>query len=52
MSIEGIDNFFENNYFDLLPGQKVTVKVFTALPLSQFSNQLKITSLVGGYSKG
>ena len=52
MSIEGIGNFFENNYFDLLPGQKVTVKVFTTLPLSEFSNQLKITSLVEGYYKG
>ncbi len=49
MSLKGIDNFFENNYFDLLPGKPVTVKVYTKLPQPAFEEQLKIASLVDGY---
>ncbi len=49
MSIEGIDNFFENNYFDILPGKTVTVKVTTSLSQSEFEKQLKVVSLRDGY---
>ncbi len=49
MSVDGIDHFFENNYFDLLPGRAATVKVITKLPQQDFENQLKIVSLVDGY---
>lgn len=45
MSIDGIDNFFEDNYFDILPGKSVTTKVATALSLSDFQKQFKIQSL-------
>lgn len=44
LSVEGIDNFFENNYFDVLPGQEVKVKVKTKLSQSEFEKQLKVTS--------
>ena len=49
MSINGIDNFFENNYFDILPGQAVTTKVQTKLSQAEFEKQLKIISLVDAY---
>lgn len=44
MSVDGINNFFENNYFDILPGQTLTVNVQTSLSLSEFRKQLKISS--------
>ncbi|NDW17617.1 glycoside hydrolase family 2 protein [Dysgonomonas sp. 216] len=49
MSIEGIDNFFENNYFDLLPSQSVTVMVTSTLPENEFNKQLKVISLSDAY---
>lgn len=49
MSIEGIDNFFGNNYFDILPGQTESVKVKTSLSRAEFEKQLKIVSLKDGY---
>ncbi len=45
MSIDGIDNFFENNYFDILPGETITTKVTTKLSEKDFRTQLKIRSL-------
>jgi beta-mannosidase len=45
LSINGIDNFFENNYFDILPGETVCVKVKTNCTQMEFEKQLKITSL-------
>ena len=50
MSLSGIDNFFEDNYFDLLPGKEVTVNVKTDLSLSVFKDQLKVISLVDSYN--
>ncbi|KAA6303578.1 MAG: Exo-beta-D-glucosaminidase [Candidatus Ordinivivax streblomastigis] len=44
LSIDGIDHFFEDNYFDLLPGKEVIVKVSTALSRKEFEKQLKIRS--------
>lgn len=49
MSLKGIENFFENNYFDILPGETVTVKVNTNISLSDFNDQLKIVSLIDGF---
>lgn len=45
MSINGIDNFFENNYFDILPGETVTTKVRCNISQDEFKKQLKITTL-------
>lgn len=50
LSIEGIDNFFENNYFDLLPGKTYRVKVQTSLSQPEFEKQLKIISLTDAYA--
>lgn len=49
MKIKGIDNFFSDNYFDLLPGQKRTVHVTTSKDLATFSHELEITTLGDGY---
>lgn len=49
MSIDGIDNFFSDNYFDLLPGDPVTVHVITKLDKNTFDNQLKIVSIADAY---
>lgn len=46
LSVDGIDNFFEDNYFDILPGQEVKVKVRTGLSQQEFEKQLKITSFI------
>ncbi|MFR1236233.1 MAG: beta-mannosidase [Barnesiella sp.] len=51
MSIDGICNFFEDNYFDILPGESRMVKVNTALTEKEFKEQLKIVSL-GDYYGG
>ena len=51
MSIDGIRNFFEDNYFDILPGESRMVKVNTALTEKEFKEQLKIVSL-GDYYGG
>lgn len=45
LSIDGVDNFFENNYFDILPGETVKVNVTTSIPLDEFTKQLKVVSL-------
>ncbi|MGL5272513.1 MAG: glycoside hydrolase family 2 protein, partial [Phocaeicola sp.] len=49
MSLPGIDNFFEDNYFDLLPGKSVKVRVKSNLSLSLFKSQLKVISLFDSY---
>ncbi|MDR1341794.1 MAG: glycoside hydrolase family 2 protein [Prevotellaceae bacterium] len=46
LSLSGIDNFFEDNYFDILPGQTVRVLVKTSLPEAEFSRQLKVRTIV------
>lgn len=51
ISLEGIDNFFENNYFNLLPQKPFKVKVQTKLAQAEFEKQLKVVSLVDGYSQ-
>ena len=44
MSIDGIENFFDNNYFDILPGQELKVNVRASLSLNKFQKQLRISS--------
>ena len=47
LSIEDYNNFFEDNYFDLLPGTSRTVKVKTDLSVDEFKKQLKVMHLGG-----
>lgn len=49
LSIDGIDNFFSDNYFDLLPGEPVTIHVTTSLDKASFDKQLKSESLADAY---
>ncbi|WP_102408626.1 beta-mannosidase [Parabacteroides bouchesdurhonensis] len=49
LSIDGIDNFFSDNYFDLLPGEPVTIHVTTKLDKETFDKQLKNESLADAY---
>lgn len=45
MSIDDVDNFFEDNFFDILPNQTVKTTVKTTLSQTEFEKQLNITSL-------
>lgn len=49
VSIDGIDNFFSDNYFDLLPGEKNTIHVTTSLDKATFAKQLKVQSICDAY---
>lgn len=49
MSVNGIDNFFSDNYFDLLPAEKVTIRVTTPLDKDTFASQLKVQSISDAY---
>lgn len=49
LSIEGIENFFSDNYFDLLPGEAVTIHVSTALSKAAFDRQLQLEHMAGAY---
>jgi len=49
LSIDGIDNFFADNYFDLLPGEPVTVHVTTSLSKAEFDRQLRSVSMCDLY---
>lgn len=51
LKIRGIDNFFSDNYFDLLPGEERTIHVRTNKPRSQFERELEIISLGDTYDK-
>ncbi|MDE5979662.1 MAG: hypothetical protein K2G84_06495, partial [Muribaculaceae bacterium] len=45
LSIDGIDNFFSDNYFDILPGDRHKIRVNTSVPYDEFVKQLKINSI-------
>lgn len=45
LSLDGIDNFFSDNYFDILPSSSKTIHVTTSLPLGEFKKQLKLISM-------
>ena len=49
LSINGIDNFFSDNYFDLLPGEPATIHVTSSLSKGEFDRQLKIISISDAY---
>ncbi|MDR0976713.1 MAG: glycoside hydrolase family 2 protein [Prevotellaceae bacterium] len=44
LCLEDIDNFFSDNYFDVLPGEPHTIRVTTALDEATFKKQLKAVS--------
>ncbi len=45
LSIDGIDNFFSDNYFDILPGCERKIRVNTSISHDEFVKQLKINSI-------
>lgn len=45
LSIDGIDNFFSDNYFDILPASERKIHVTTAVPHDEFVKQLKVNSI-------
>ena len=49
LAINGIDNFFADNYFDILPGETITKLVTTSLSQGEFEKQLRVTSLEDNY---
>lgn len=49
LSIEGINNFFSDNYFDILPGQTVTLTVKTDASEADFRKQLQVMSMADTY---
>lgn len=49
LSIKGIDNFFSDNYFDLLPKLSRTIHVRTDKDLATFKKELEVISLVDTY---
>jgi len=49
LSINGIDNFFSDNYFDLLPGEPVIVHVTSSLSKAEFDKQLQTISISDAY---
>lgn len=49
LELDTTNNFFTDNYFDLLPGQAVTVKVDTSLAQAEFKKQMRIISIRDAY---
>jgi beta-mannosidase len=51
LSASGLEGAFSDNYFDLMPGQRVTVEYQSRerLSVSQFRERLKIVSLVDAF---
>jgi len=45
LSLDGIDNFFSDNYFDVIPGEPVYIHVTTPLDKASFESQLKTVSI-------
>lgn len=45
LSIDGIENFFSDNYFDILPGCERKIRVNTSISRDEFVKQLKINSI-------
>ena len=44
-----VNSSFSDNYFDILPGSSVKVKIHTGLPQNVLEKQLKIVSLSDEY---
>ncbi len=49
ISIQGLDSFINNNYFDILPGETVTTQINTTLTADEFEKELKIMSIRDAY---
>lgn len=49
LKVKGIDNFFSDNYFDMLPGEQRTIHVTTDKDLSKFRSELEVISLGDTY---
>ncbi|MDR2627286.1 MAG: glycoside hydrolase family 2 protein [Dysgonamonadaceae bacterium] len=49
LSVDGIENFFSDNYFDILPGETKTITLQTPLSLQEVNSQLKIISIINTY---
>lgn len=45
LKIKGIDNFFSDNYFDLLPKEKRTIHVTTTKDLQTFKSELEVMTI-------
>lgn len=45
LSLPDHDYFFEDNYFDLLPGRPRTVRLSTPMTAAQVREQLRLVSL-------
>lgn len=52
LSLDGIDNFFSDNYFNVMPGKTRNIHVTTPLSESDFRNQLKVISMGDVHAKG
>lgn len=50
LSLPGIDSFFEDNYFDLLPHSHKVIKLRSSKTLNEIDQQIKVTSLVDSYN--
>ncbi len=51
LSLDGIDNFFSDNYFNIMPGTSRTIHVTTPLPEDEFRKQLKLISMGDVYAR-
>lgn len=49
LNIDEFEDFFSDNYFDLIPGEKSTVYYSTQEQIVDFENKLKIISVVDSY---
>ena len=49
LKTKGISDFFSDNYFDLLPGQRRTILVRTTKPVQRFQQELEVTTLGDDY---
>ncbi len=49
MSLNGHDNFFQDNYFDILPGKAVSTTIYSDLPFESFVREFTVISLPDAY---
>ncbi|MBX9852820.1 MAG: hypothetical protein K2X86_13835, partial [Cytophagaceae bacterium] len=49
LSSENTEGFFTDNYFDLLPGKKVTIEYISDVSQEEFEKDLQIISLIDSY---
>lgn len=51
LSLDGIDNFFSDNYFNIMPGCEKTIHVTTDIAEPEIRNQLKLISMGDVHSR-